>query len=117
MPAVPEVPVSKPGDLWLLSDHRLLAGDSTKAEDVQRLMAGERAGLMATDPPYLCDYDGGNRPQTWAKDGRRISSEEKTRHWDDYVDHDTSVAFTGTSCAWQSSRHSANHHCSTCSSG
>ena len=34
-------------------------------------MAGERASLMATDPPYLVDYDGGNHPQTWGKDGKR----------------------------------------------
>jgi DNA modification methylase len=48
---------------------------------------------MATDPPYLVDYDGGNHPQTWDKIGRRISSEEKTRHWDDYHDQASSVAF------------------------
>ena len=85
--------MTKPGDLWLLGDHRLLAGDSTKAEDVRRLMAGERAVLMATDPPYLVDYDGGNHPQTWAKDGRPISAEAKTRHWDAYSDPDSSVEF------------------------
>ena len=93
VPAIPEAPVSKLGDLYRLGNHRLLCGDSTSAHDVRRLMDGERAGLMATDPPYLCGYDGGNRPQTWAKDGRRISSEEKTRHWDTYIDHDTSVTF------------------------
>ena len=48
---------------------------------------------MATDPPYLVDYDGGNHPQTWGEDGKCITSEEKTKHWDAYVDHDTSVAF------------------------
>ncbi len=89
----PAEPVSRLGDLWLLGGHKLLCGDSTKVEDVRRLMADERAALMAIDPPYLCFYDGGNHPQTWAKNGRRISSEEKTRHWDDYIDHDTSVAF------------------------
>jgi DNA modification methylase len=93
VPEPPAEPISKSGDLWLLGDHRLLCGDSTTPEDVRRLMAGERATLMATDPPYLVDYDGGNRPQTWAADGRPISSEQKTRHWDDYIDHDTSVAF------------------------
>ena len=93
VPEAPDEPVTRPGDLWILGEHRLLCGDSTKPADVRRLMAGERASLMVTDPPYLVDYDGGNHPQTWAKDGRRISSEEKTRHWDDYIDHDTSVAF------------------------
>ncbi len=54
--------VSQPGDLWILGDHRLLCGDSMWAEDVKRLMAGERAVLFATDPPYLVDYDGTNHP-------------------------------------------------------
>ena len=56
-------------------------------------MAGERAVLMFTDPPYLVDYDGGNHPQTWGKDGRAITSEEKTRHWDAYTDPQTATAF------------------------
>jgi len=92
VPEAPEQPVTKPGDLWLLGDHRLLAGDSTNSDDVRRLMADERAALMATDPPYLVDYDGGNHPQTW-KDGRKVTSEEKTRHWDAYTDHDQAVGF------------------------
>jgi ParB-like chromosome segregation protein Spo0J len=52
---VPEVPVdaiTKPGDLWILGEHRVLCEDSTKAENVNRLMDGERASLMLTDPPY-----------------------------------------------------------------
>src|SRR5512134_4144336 len=53
IPEPPVTPVSRPGDLWLLGEHRLLCGDSTKADDVQRVMAGERAILFATDPPYL----------------------------------------------------------------
>jgi DNA methylase/ParB/Sulfiredoxin domain len=42
----------QPGDLWQLGRHRLLCGDSTRREDVERLMGGARAVLMATDPPY-----------------------------------------------------------------
>lgn len=44
--------VCKKGDIWKLGDHRLLCGDSTKIEDVQRLMDGEKASLVITDPPY-----------------------------------------------------------------
>ena len=51
-PEPPVDPITKPGDLWLLGDHRLLCGDSTKADDVARLMGGKRAGLMFTSPPY-----------------------------------------------------------------
>jgi DNA modification methylase len=62
VPEPPEEAVTKPGDLWLLGDHRLLCGDSTKAEDVERVMAGERADLLSTDPPYSVSYTGENRP-------------------------------------------------------
>ena len=48
---------------------------------------------MATDPPYLVDYEGGNHPQTWGTDGRPISAEAEDKHWDAYIDHEHSVAF------------------------
>ena len=48
-----EQPVSQRGDLWILGSHRPLCGDSTSSEEVARLMAGETAVLLATDPPYL----------------------------------------------------------------
>lgn len=52
VPESPSDPITKPGDLWVLGRHRLLCGDSTKAEDVGRLMAGEKAALVFSDPPY-----------------------------------------------------------------
>ncbi len=42
----------KSGDLWQIGEHRLLCGDSTKREDVERLMGGENAGITVTSPPY-----------------------------------------------------------------
>ena len=59
---VPTQPVSRPGDLWLLGDHRLLCGDATNASDLARLMNGAQASLLSTDPPYCVDYTGANRP-------------------------------------------------------
>lgn len=44
--------ITKQGDLWELGEHRVLCGDSTKSEDVDRLMAGEKADMVFTDPPY-----------------------------------------------------------------
>jgi len=62
VPEPPEEPITKPGDLWLLGEHRLLCGDSTKAEDVKRVMGNEKARLMNTDPPYGVAYDNSQRP-------------------------------------------------------
>lgn len=62
IPDPPKVPRARPGDLWILGQHRLLCGDSTKPEDVRRLMGDEKASLFATDPPYCVDYTGADRP-------------------------------------------------------
>ena len=50
--AEPYEPVTQKGDIWQLGNHRLMCGDSTKAEDVARLMQGELVHLWLTDPPY-----------------------------------------------------------------
>ena len=51
-PEPPRAAVTRPGDLWLLGDHRLLCGDSADAAAVARVMAGDRAALLFTTPPY-----------------------------------------------------------------
>jgi ParB family chromosome partitioning protein len=55
---VPENPVSKQGDIWLLGRHRLICGDSTKSETYIALMDGKKANLVVTDPPYNVAYEG-----------------------------------------------------------
>ena len=52
VPAPPDEATTKPGDLWILGNHRLLCGDSSKAEDLDRLLAGQPIHLVNTDPPY-----------------------------------------------------------------
>jgi len=82
---VPEVPVdaiTKPGDLWLLGEHRVLCGDSTSEADVSRLMNGEKADMVFTDPPYGVNYDGGH-----ATDKRR----EKLKNDNSTIIYDHSV--------------------------
>jgi len=90
-PPPPDAPVSRAGDLWVCGRHRLLCGDSTKAEDVARVMDGKRAVLMATDPPYLVDYRGGQHPATEANGGKWGADPDK--HWDAYTDHAAAIDF------------------------
>ncbi len=60
VPEVSEEAVSKHGEIYQLGKHRLMCGDSTKPEDVARLMAGEKADMVFTDPPYGVSYRGVN---------------------------------------------------------
>jgi DNA modification methylase len=51
-------PVSQPGDLWLLGEHRILCGDATKADSYELLLGGDKARMVFTDPPYNVPIDG-----------------------------------------------------------
>jgi len=55
-PELPAEPITKPGDLWILGNHRLLCGDSTNIQHVERLMDGQKADMVFTDPPYNIGY-------------------------------------------------------------
>ena len=57
-PDVPKTPICQRGQLWQLGSHRLLCGDATLAEDVNRLLGGECAALGFSDPPYNVNYIG-----------------------------------------------------------
>ena len=60
VPEPPEAPVTKPGDVWFLGNHRLMCGDSTSIDAVDTLMDGQKADMVFTDPPYGVDYEGIN---------------------------------------------------------
>ena len=65
---IPTQPKSQRGDIYLLGDHRVMCGDSTNPDDVARLMDGQQADLLLTDPPYNVNYEGSN--------GKRIQNDD-----------------------------------------
>jgi DNA modification methylase len=78
--------VTAPGDLIELGQHRLLCGDSTKKADLDRLLGGQLAALLHTDPPYNVNYSGDNRPVDdnqgdWRKIANDNMPQEKYEAW------------------------------------
>ena len=75
VPPLPEEPKTKLGDIYQLGNHRLMCGDSTSIDAVDKLMDGQKADMVFTDPPYGVDYDGGH-----ATDKRRtkLENDDKT---------------------------------------
>jgi DNA modification methylase len=69
VPEVPEIPKTVPGDVWVLGNHRLMCGDSTSIDAVDKLMNGAKADMVFTDPPYGVDYKGINNDDRSGLDG------------------------------------------------
>lgn len=85
----PEEPKSKPGEIYKLGIHRLMVGDSTKQDQVEKLMDGQLADLVVTDPPYNVDYEGHSK--YLERSGRPIASTGKIMN--DYMDEDKFLEF------------------------
>jgi len=63
VPPIPDKPKSKLGEIYQLGRHRVMCGDSTKEEDVKKLMDGKKADMVFTDPPYNVDYGVSKNPR------------------------------------------------------
>ncbi len=102
VPEPPEEPVTQPGDLWLLGDHRLLCGSSTNIKDVERLMDGQTAALFSTDPPYLVDYTGAGRPNDTGKDWSDLYREVDIKDAEGFLRavFSNAIAVTRKDAAW-----------------
>ena len=72
----------KTGDLWQIGEHRLLCGDSTKREDVERVMAGEKADMVFTDPPYNVASESRNYAADKSKAMKDLSQSEWDKNFD-----------------------------------
>jgi DNA modification methylase len=64
VPEPPEQPITVPGDVWVLGKHRLMCGDSTSIDTVDKLMDGQKADMVFTDPPYGVEYQSNRRTKT-----------------------------------------------------
>jgi DNA modification methylase len=74
-PGTPEAPVSKPGEIWICGDHRVMCGDATSAATFGQLMGGARADMVFADPPYNVDYSSKNTFLNQIDMGCRIQKE------------------------------------------
>lgn len=73
----------KPGDIWQLGRHRLMCGDSTNIQHVEKLMNGEKADMVFTDPPYGVNYDGGHAEPGVRRE--KLANDDSTKIYDDSV--------------------------------
>lgn len=80
VPDVPENPVTVEGDVWLLGDHRLMCGDSTSVDAVDKLMGGVTPNAIVTDPPYGIGIDGQKR--SISKNPKHNRKAHEFRGWD-----------------------------------
>jgi len=104
LPKLPAEPQSRPGELYELGPHRLLCGDATDPEQVEGLMQGERAALMATDPPYGISLDhswrdGLRQPLGSARTGT-VANDDRCNWREAYLLTDAPVAYV-----WHSALH------------
>lgn len=85
IPEVATKAVSVPGEVYQLGRHRLMCGDATKLEDVERLMDGKVAEMVFTDPPYNVDY-GSNQSPIWKQEIGQIKNDNMTdEDWDVFI--------------------------------
>ena len=85
---VPEEPKAKLGDIYQLGNHRLMCGDSTSIDDVEKLMNGNKADMVFTDPPYGVSYTGGMKIENG-----KIESNGKKQIKNDALDYENLYRF------------------------
>jgi DNA modification methylase len=74
-PEAQEQVISSPGDVWIMGPHRLLCGDSTQIEAVEKVLAGGLADMVFTDPPYNVDYGATMKDKLRGKSNRKIAND------------------------------------------
>lgn len=98
-PDVPEEPIAKLGDVWLLGEHRLVCGSSTIQTDVDKLLNGQSPNTMITDPPYGVKYEADwrakakGRKKTEREESSNLMNDDQADWYDAYVLFPGSVAY------------------------
>lgn len=93
VPEVPDEPITKRGDIWILGNHRLMCGDSTSIDDVEKLMDGKKADMVFTSPPYNANTKAGDGDIFNKKPSKKLygSGYSDNRDSSDYVDFASTV--------------------------
>ena len=94
VPEVPDEPITKLGDIYQLGNHRLMCGDSTSIDAVEKLMDGAKADMVFTDPPYGVSYTGGLQN---SKDGLKGDAREMIKN-DDIDLYEDAVTIASIYC-------------------
>jgi DNA modification methylase len=89
VPGTPESAITVPDDVWILGEHRLLCGDSTQVESVERVLAGGLADMVFTDPPYNVNY-GATMKDKVRKSARKIANDNLGEGFEQFL-RDTCV--------------------------
>ena len=85
VPDVPDEPKTKLGDIYILGNHRLMCGDSTSIDAVEKLMDGQLADQLVTDPPYNIAYEGGSKKRDQIKNDEMADEEFRQFLKDVYI--------------------------------
>lgn len=97
-------PKTKLGEIYQLGDHRLMVGDSTKSEDVSKLMNGEKADLVVTDPPYNVAYEGGTAEAMTIKNDNMDDAKFQAFLTDAFANMNEALKEGGAFYIWHASR-------------
>lgn len=89
IPEVSAAPITRPGDVWLMGKHRLLCGDSTSADDMEKLTGGQLVDIWLTDPPYNVAYEGGTKDKLTIQNDNMGDEQFRAFLRDAYVTADT----------------------------
>ena len=100
VPEVPEEPVTFEGDIWLLGNHRLMCGDSTRIDQIEALCAGGKADMWLTDPPYNVNYEGKTKKALKIQNDKSSDDDFRVFLRDSYVAADAAMKAGAVFYVW-----------------